>query len=69
MFSLIGAFYYLRVVKLMWFDEPADASPIVTPFDMRVVLSVNGVAVVLLGLMPGALLGTCLTAIRQTLAS
>jgi NADH-quinone oxidoreductase subunit N len=69
MFSLIGAFYYLRVVKVMWFDEPADASPITTPFDMRLMLSVNGVAVVLLGLMPGALLGTCLTAIRQTLAS
>ena len=31
MFSLIGAFYYLRVVKMMWFDEPADASPIVDP--------------------------------------
>lgn len=69
LFSLIGAFYYLRVVKVMWFDEPADTTAIATPFDMRVVLSLNGVAVVLLGVMPGALLGTCLTAIKATLAS
>jgi NADH-quinone oxidoreductase subunit N len=69
MFSLIGAFYYLRVVKVMWFDEPADTTAIVTPLDMRVVMSVNGIAVVLLGVMPGTLLGACLTSIRQTLAS
>ncbi|MCS0656586.1 NADH-quinone oxidoreductase subunit NuoN [Massilia terrae] len=69
LFSLIGAFYYLRVVKVMWFDEPADATAISTPFDMRVVMSINGIAVVLLGVMPGALLGACLTAIKQTLAT
>jgi NADH-quinone oxidoreductase subunit N len=69
LFSLIGAFYYLRVVKVMWFDEPADATPISTPFDMRLVLSINGIAVVLLGVIPGALLGACLTAIKQTLAT
>jgi NADH-quinone oxidoreductase subunit N len=69
MFSLIGAFYYLRVVKVMWFDEPADTTAINTPLDMRVVMSVNGIAVVLLGVMPGTLLGACLTSIRQTLAS
>lgn len=69
LFSLIGAFYYLRVVKVMWFDEPADATAISTPFDMRVVLSINGIAVVLLGVVPGALLGACLTAIKQTLAT
>ncbi|MFL6672953.1 MAG: NADH-quinone oxidoreductase subunit NuoN [Massilia sp.] len=69
LFSLIGAFYYLRVVKVMWFDEAVDTSPILTPFDMRVALSVNGVAVVVLGLMPGALLGACLSAMTKTLAS
>jgi NADH-quinone oxidoreductase subunit N len=53
----------------MWFDEAADASPIATPFDMRVVLSINGVAVVLLGLMPGSLLGLCMTAMTKTLTS
>ncbi|HWJ95739.1 MAG TPA: NADH-quinone oxidoreductase subunit NuoN [Telluria sp.] len=69
MFSLVGAFYYLRVVKVMWFDEPADTAVIATPADMRVALSVNGVAVVALGLMPEALLGACLSAISKTLGS
>ncbi len=69
MFSLIGAFYYLRVVKTMWFDEPADTAPIATPLDMRVVLSINGIGVVLLGLMPGSLLGACMSAMTKTLAS
>ncbi|MBD8532477.1 MULTISPECIES: NADH-quinone oxidoreductase subunit NuoN [unclassified Massilia] len=69
MFSLIGAFYYLRVVKTMWFDDAVDTSPIVTPTDMRVALSLNGVAVVVLGLIPGALLGACLQAIQLTLKS
>jgi NADH-quinone oxidoreductase subunit N len=69
MFSLIGAFYYLRVVKTMWFDEPSDAAPIVTPFDMRVALSVNGVAIVFLGLVPGSLLGACLHAMSKTLGT
>ena len=67
LFSLIGAFYYLRVVKMMWFDEPLDNSPIVVKLDMRIVLSLNGVAIVLLGLFPGALLSACLTAMRTTL--
>ena len=48
-FSLIGAFYYLRVVKLMYFDEPADATPVAGHADMRVLLSLNGLA--LLGMM------------------
>jgi NADH-quinone oxidoreductase subunit N len=68
MFSLIGAFYYLRVVKTIWFDEAADTSPIVTHGDMRVALSVNGVLIVLLGLMPGTLLTVCLHAMQATLA-
>jgi NADH-quinone oxidoreductase subunit N len=69
LFSLIGAFYYLRVVKTIWFDDVADASPIVTPMDMRVALSLNGILVVLLGVMPGSLLAACLSAMTQTLGS
>ena len=69
LFSLIGAFYYLRVVKTMWFDEVTDASPIVTPTDMRVVLSLNGVLVVILGVVPGGLLAACLSAMKATLGS
>jgi NADH-quinone oxidoreductase subunit N len=69
LFSLIGAFYYLRVVKTMWFDEAVDASPIVTPLDMRVVLSLNGVLVVVLGIASGPLLAACLNAMTATLKS
>jgi NADH-quinone oxidoreductase subunit N len=69
LFSLIGAFYYLRVVKTIWFDDAVDVSPIKTPIDMRVALSLNGVLVVLLGVMPGSLLQACLGAMTQTLGS
>ncbi len=57
--SLIGAFYYLRVVKLMFFDEPADTSPIGATLDMRVLLSVNGIAIAVLGLLPQSLMTWC----------
>ncbi len=67
--SLIGAFYYLRVVKLMYFDEPADTAPIVVNADMRIALSLNGAAVLALGLMPGSLMAACANAIVKTLAS
>jgi NADH-quinone oxidoreductase subunit N len=69
LFSLIGAFYYLRVVKLMYFDEPVDQSVITASADMRIVLSVNGLAVLALGLMPGSLMAACANAIVRTLAS
>jgi len=69
LFSLIGAFYYLRVVKTMWFDEAVDATPISTPLDMQVALSINGIAIVLLGLMPGALLTACMNAMTATLGT
>lgn len=69
MFSLIGAFYYLRIVRTIWFDEAVDASPIVVPADMRAMLSVNGVAIVLLGVVPGSLLTACFHAMQSTLTS
>ena len=58
-FSLIGAFYYLRVVKLMYFDQPSDNAPIAASFDMRLVLSANGLAVALFGLFPQVLMSLC----------
>ena len=69
LFSLVGAFYYLRVVKVMYFDDPVDTSPIVPTTDMRVALSINGALVLLLGLMPEPLMRACATAIVKTLAS
>ncbi|TFV86744.1 NADH-quinone oxidoreductase subunit NuoN [Oxalobacteraceae bacterium OM1] len=67
--SLIGAFYYLRVVKLMYFDDPVDTTPIVATGDMRATLSLNGLAVLLLGILPGPLMTLCGTAIVKTLTS
>ena len=68
LFSLIGAFYYLRIVKTIWFDDAVDTAPISTPADMRAVMSLNGVAVVVLGIVPGWLLAVCYTAMQATLA-
>jgi len=65
-FSLIGAFYYLRVVKLMYFDEPKEQAPLVASLDMRVLMSANGLAVVGLGLFPFPLMWFCLEAIKYS---
>jgi len=67
--SLIGAFYYLRVIKVMYFDNPITASSVVAPLDVRVVLCVNGALVLLLGVLPGGLLALCGNAIRQMLGT
>jgi len=67
--SLIGAFYYLRVVKVMYFDEPTDTSPIHAPSAARTVLSLNGAAVLVLGLLPGGLMAMCAQAIVKALAT
>ena len=66
--SLIGAFYYLRVVKVMYFDDAVDTTPLVANKEMRVVLSVNGLAVLLLGILPGPLMAVCASAMVKTLA-
>lgn len=63
-FSIIGAFYYLRVVKLIYFDKPVDRAPIVTSNTVRVTMTVNGLAVLYLGIFPAALLGLCQSAFR-----
>ena len=58
-FSVIGAFYYLRVVKLMYFDAPQDQAAIEASAGFRWVLSANALLVLALGLMPGWLLQLC----------
>ena len=63
LFSLIGAFYYLRIVKLMYFDAPLDTAPITASPDARVVMSVNGLAILALGIMPQSLMAVCIHAI------
>jgi NADH-quinone oxidoreductase subunit N len=63
LFSLIGAFYYLRIVKLMYFDVPHDAAPISASADTRVIMSANGLAVLALGILPQPLMAVCVHAI------
>ena len=63
LFSLIGAFYYLRVVKLMYFDAPRDTAPIVASPDARLIMSANGLAVLALGILPQPLMAICVHAI------
>ena len=67
--SLIGAFYYLRVIKVMYFDDAAIDAPIQAPLDMRAVLSLNGALLLVLGILPGALMALCAKAIVQMLAT
>ena len=64
--SLIGAFYYLRVVKLMYFDDPVETMPIVVRGDMTVALSVNGLLLLVLGVLPQQLIGLCAIALTQS---
>jgi NADH-quinone oxidoreductase subunit N len=67
--SLIGAFYYLRVVKVMYFDAPLTVARVSAPLDVRVVLSVNGALVLGLGLLPGGLMLLCADAVVRALAT
>ncbi len=62
-FSVIGAYYYIRVVKVMYFDAPIDNGQIEAGSALRIVLSLNGLAVLVLGLLPGALLDLCIRSI------
>ena len=62
--SLIGAFYYLRIIKLMYFDAPHDHSPITASCDSRLLMSANGIAVLALGILPQPLMAVCVNAIN-----
>jgi NADH-quinone oxidoreductase subunit N len=64
LFSVIGAYYYLRIVKLMYFDEPTDASVLGGSMLMRTVLSANALLVFGLGVIPGVLLQICQRALQ-----
>jgi NADH-quinone oxidoreductase subunit N len=57
--SVVGAYYYLRIVKLMYFDEPTAGQPVEGRMAVRVLLSLNGLAILVLGLYPGLLLQLC----------
>jgi NADH-quinone oxidoreductase subunit N len=69
MMSLIGAFYYLRVVKVMYFDAPITVTTVSAATDVRVVLTINGALILILGMMPGGLMALCARAIVSTLGT
>jgi NADH-quinone oxidoreductase subunit N len=68
-FSLIGAYYYLRIVKLMYFDAPAEAALAVPASaghgEMRLLLSMNGLLLLAIGLLPQPLMSICFAAIKS----
>jgi NADH-quinone oxidoreductase subunit N len=67
LFSLIGCFYYLRIVKIMYFDPPTNTAQIEAPLDMKILMSANGLAVALLGIFPQALMSVCAFALLRSL--
>lgn len=69
MMSLIGAFYYLRLVKVMYFDEPITATSVIAPLDVRIVLTLNGALVFILGVLPEGLLALCRESVLQMLGT
>ncbi len=64
--SLVGAFYYLRIVKVMYFDDAVDTAPVVARGDNRALLSANGIALLLLGVLPQPLMELCVVALAQS---
>ncbi len=62
-FSIIGVYYYLRIVKLMYFDKPVDNTPLTAGLDTRIALSVNGLMMLALGMFPATILSVCAAAI------
>lgn len=65
--SVVGAFYYLRVVKLMYFDSPVERTPLTPRRDMQIVMGANGIAILLLGILPQPLMALCLISIQNSL--
>jgi NADH-quinone oxidoreductase subunit N len=68
LFSLIGCFYYLRVVKIMYFDQPTNIRPIEAPMDTKILLSANGLAVAILGIAPQKLIMICASSVLFSFA-
>ncbi|MEK0432679.1 MAG: hypothetical protein RL700_886 [Pseudomonadota bacterium] len=69
MMSLVGAFYYLRVIKVMYFDPPLTVSTVSADHHVKAVLAVNGGLVLVLGVLPGGLMSLCAVAVVQALGT
>jgi NADH-quinone oxidoreductase subunit N len=66
-FSVVGAFYYLRLVKLMYFDAPEDTAPLAPSADVKVLMSLNGGAMLFFGIVPQPLMAICLYSIQASI--
>ena len=66
LFSLIGAFYYVRLIKLMYFDAPQDASPVEPRIDVRLLMGANGLAILWFGIFPDSLMALCMQSIQAS---
>ena len=62
-FSIVGVFYYLRVIRMMYFEKAGEAAPVVAGSDMRVMVSANALAILALGVYPSGLLALCVSAL------
>lgn len=58
-FAIVGAYYYLNVVKVMYFEEPENTTKVIAPLDAQIAISVNGLAILALGIFPSALIHAC----------
>ena len=67
--SLVGAFYYLRVVKVMYFDAPISLATVRAPGDVKLVLGLNALLLLILGLLPGGLMTLCAESILQMMGT
>jgi len=67
--SLVGAFYYLRVVKVMYFDAPISLATVRAPGDVKLVLGLNALLLLILGLLPGGLMALCAESILQMMGT
>jgi NADH-quinone oxidoreductase subunit N len=67
LFTVSGLFYYLRVIKVMYFDEPIEgqATSIKQALDVKILLSANSLSLILLGMFPSALMAYCILAISS----
>ena len=68
MFSLVGAFYYIRIVKAMYFEAPADEAEVAMAGSARAALGLNGLLVIGLGLLPAPLMAYCVELIKQSIS-
>jgi len=60
-FAVIGAYYYLYVIKVMYFDEAKDKTPISLPRTTTALFSANALSLLYFGIVPGVLIGMCMS--------